>query len=244
MEVHTTQLFGAWGLIAVGLFVLVRASFTTRSGERAPYVAWVFGLAAAGVGTYGPAFLKPYSEFLEPFIALQREPSEANYEEFLKKAANDELPLAIQELGVAYMVDHPIEGLDKDFARVAPAAKTQATKDLFHKAQKQVAAADAKADAILAESGGHVGRDSMLLIPDAQKFELPTLFLLEQKLKRLPARDLEADSIPGPGPGKEPQAEILEKPILVDPKVLEGLKGFDHKQIPLKPGFGEAGFPR
>lgn len=250
MQPETVGTWGALGLVAVGLFALVRASLATKTGERAPIWAWVFGLAAAGVGTYGPVFLRDLGDFLDPLLALQREPSAASYQSFLAKSAKGELPIEVQTIGVHFMVEHPLLELDQDLARAAVSAQSQATKDLFHQAQKEVAAKDAKAEAILQvqvnatefatdfDDGLRV-RDLPLVVPNLAELDPGTLRLLDQKLARY---DSSARA-----PRESPDAFVPERParqapILIHPKQLKALQ----EQAPPaeKPKLLGAGLPR
>ncbi|MEM7051977.1 MAG: hypothetical protein AAF604_20080 [Acidobacteriota bacterium] len=79
------QAIGPWILVVLGAVTVVTAII--GSFKKLPLggtvVKWIFGVALLGIGTYGPAFLKDFTPFIEALNQVVAEPTVEGVVEFL-----------------------------------------------------------------------------------------------------------------------------------------------------------------
>src|SRR5688572_15933168 len=100
----------AAALVLCGIVLLLCGGWCVLRENKSKYilVLFVFGLAAAGLGAYGPMFLEPYGKFLQPLFAAVSSPTKPTYSELFHKIGNGSLPPKYQEVALAYAMDRPI----------------------------------------------------------------------------------------------------------------------------------------
>ena len=126
----TIEVVGPWVLLAVGVFMLVSGAVAVLrgAGPKKPWI-WMFGLAASGVGLYGPAFLVPYARFLDPIMAMQGSPDTETYGKVFDEVGEGELPPEYQELALAYALDRPIPDMENLLETAVSAASDPGGKE-------------------------------------------------------------------------------------------------------------------
>ena len=109
------QIIGPWVLLGVGVLTLIGALWVTvrQIAPRRSWILWVFGFAIAGVGAYGPLFLKPYGEFLDVVFRMQDSPGPDTHKEVFKMIGDRQVPPKYQKLALAYALENPVEGMDE-----------------------------------------------------------------------------------------------------------------------------------
>jgi hypothetical protein len=116
---------GPWVLLVLGVVTLLAAVWAsvTKPNPTRLWLMWVFGLAIAGIGIYGPVFLGPYQQFIGAITAMQEKPNQDTYKEAFVKVGKGELPPRYQEVVLAYALDRPVP----DMANALKGAISQAT---------------------------------------------------------------------------------------------------------------------
>ncbi len=110
----TTQNVGPWLILVVGVVALIAAVWGSLSStaQKKVWLLWVFGLACAGVGTYGPVFLSSYGGFLNVLQNIQTNPSTETYASALGDIASGKLKPEEADAVLQYIVNKPVEGTD------------------------------------------------------------------------------------------------------------------------------------
>lgn len=126
----TMPAIGPWVLLAVGAIVLLGALWGTLkpNGPKSLWLAWIFGLACAGTGIYGPMFLSSYADFLKTLEQLQSNPSQETYTTALQKIADGEFTPQQSDVVLRYLTSQPSEGLDTLLTRYSQNAKDSVAK--------------------------------------------------------------------------------------------------------------------
>jgi len=130
---------GPWILFGVGVLMLVMAAAACYRGNepKKPWI-WIFGLAAAGVGVYGPAFLNPLGKFVNPILQMQESPSVETYEAVFEQIGEGKLPPKFQELALAYAFDRPVAGMEEALDRAAQKASDTTGRTALQNAKLEV----------------------------------------------------------------------------------------------------------
>lgn len=71
-------------------------------------IAYIAAGGFCGVGLFGPNFLDPYGKFL----ATLSESAES-YADFLKQVGAGEVPEGVRQIGLAYMLQNPVGGMER-----------------------------------------------------------------------------------------------------------------------------------
>ena len=121
---------GPWALLALGIVVVLGALWLSVKGRQFKLIlpAWIFGMALSGIGVYGPAFLKPYGEFLEPILSMMESPGTETYSAFFNDVAEGKMPEPYQNLGLSYALNNPIEHMDSILEDAEKKAPTESSK--------------------------------------------------------------------------------------------------------------------
>ena len=106
------EIVGPWVLLFLGAFLLAVAGVTILLGRPTQTLAFVFGLACAGVGTFGVSFLEPYGKWLKPILDMVNSPGVETYSQAFDRVGSGDLPPEFQEITLAYALDRPVEGMD------------------------------------------------------------------------------------------------------------------------------------
>lgn len=110
-----TQVLGPWILVGLGAVGVLGAVYVSvkQTAPKGLWLMWVFSFAILGVGVYGPAFLVPYSKFIQPLLAMQQSPDAITYKAVFDDVANGELPPEYQEIALAYALESPVDGMEE-----------------------------------------------------------------------------------------------------------------------------------
>lgn len=110
-----TQVLGPWILVGLGAVGVLGAVYVSvkQTVPKGLWLMWVFSFAILGVGVYGPAFLEPYSKFIQPLLAMQQSPDATTYKAVFDDVANGELPPEYQEIALAYALESPVDGMEE-----------------------------------------------------------------------------------------------------------------------------------
>ncbi len=128
---------GPWILLAIGAFALVIGALTHYRGKasKQPWI-WVFGLAAAGVGVYGPLFLEPLGQFINPILTMQESPSTETYAKVFEQIGRGELPARYQELALAYALDRPVPNMQEALEHAVRSASNEDGQEALRNARQ------------------------------------------------------------------------------------------------------------
>ncbi len=186
---------GPWILFSVGCLTLLGAGVATvltmtKADVRRPWLMWVFGMAAAGVGLHGTAFLEPYGEFIGVLQGMQEDPSEETYSAFFGAVADGELPASLQAAGTAYALRHPIDGMGDMLERYSVAAKNVPERELLRNAKAEHAAQRVKVDTIIGALGAGGIKPGTV-----RRFDEPTRMMVERRLEGLSNEELSQFSL-------------------------------------------------
>jgi len=126
-------LIGRWIMIFLGIAGVGSAiAFKFKHPDKNPLLMWLFGVLLAGTGTFGMEFMPKYSDWLKVIKAMVDSPSLETYQVFIDKVAEEELPPEVADIGMNFVVNHQVDGLEFILSRAitkAP-AETQGRKDL------------------------------------------------------------------------------------------------------------------
>jgi len=200
-------LVGPWVLLVVGALTLLAAIWLWIKRTTVKSAIWssVFGMALAGVGVFGPDFLDPYGDFLQKVFNAMGSPSETTYAEVVDQIASKDVPPEMRELGLSYMMDNPIEGMDSLFAAGAEKTRNLDAKNALSSARETLEARSLAAAAVLSPRPPMLRPDSArpeIRLNDAVRKELakPLLAQPDSVLRRynIPRETLRRDvSRPG-----------------------------------------------
>lgn len=109
------QVIGPWVLMGLGTVGVLGAVLVSvkQTAPKGLWMMWFFSFAILGVGVYGPAFLEPYSKFIQPLLAMQQSPSATTYKAVFEDVASGELPPEYQGIALAYALERPVEGMEE-----------------------------------------------------------------------------------------------------------------------------------
>lgn len=85
-----------------------------------------------GVGLFGPNFLDPYGKFL----ATLSESAES-YADFLKQVGAGEVPEGVRQIGLAYMLQNPVGGMERMYKNSEEQATNTAGKRSIQETLRQ-----------------------------------------------------------------------------------------------------------
>ena len=190
---------GPWLLLIIGIGMLGAGAVATYR-DKAPKRPWIylFGLACAGCGVWGPSFLEYYAK-LAPIFNMQQSPDAETYSEVFAKIGDGTLSPKYQELAVAYALDRPIEGMDSLLDNAIEAAPNADGKAVLHQAQEELRgkkfAAEALADAIV-EPSPDTDAERSTRLNEIAKFDTGTRRLVAKPLlDRAPSRMPEDEKV-------------------------------------------------
>ena len=167
---------GMWVMLALGVVTVFFAIRLTvkQAVLRALLLSWVFGVALAGVGTFGPGFLDPYSDFLKVVFDAMGSPSEETYAAVVDQIASEDVPDEIRELGLSFMLENPIEGMDAMLAEGMAKTDQVGARTAFTSARKTLEVRSEAAAAALSprrqrDASGAFERPALRLSDDVRR---------------------------------------------------------------------------
>jgi hypothetical protein len=95
-------------------------------------IAYIAAGGFCGVGLFGPDFLDPYGEFLSTLSE-----SAESYAGFLKQVGAGEVPEDVRQIGLAYMLQNPVEGMERMYKNSEDQATHTAGKRAIQEASRQ-----------------------------------------------------------------------------------------------------------
>lgn len=106
---------GRWVMLVIGAGSLIGATLLTvlKPEAKRPLYMWIFGVLIAGLGVFGLEFMPKYREWLDSVTNIIKSPSKESYEAFFAKVGNEEIPVELQEVGINYAINNPVEGMDE-----------------------------------------------------------------------------------------------------------------------------------
>jgi len=220
-------IIGRWVFLALGIITIIGALIITFKNPE-PFkrilFTWIFGVFLAGTGVFGLEFIPKYKDWLDTLLDMIKNPSKESYETFLAKVGNGEIPIELQELGITYAINNPIEGIEGMLTTAinnAP-ANTQGkkalewAKDSYLEKQRVI-------DQLVKSNPS---------VEDAKRFDPSTSKMLYRKLIELPQSEIRKYGIdqkqlnrykptPKPFPGKKIEKPILEEvePVKEEEKI-------------------------
>lgn len=114
LSLYLMVLLGAASLVTCLVLLLRR-----RSPDSPPQPMWrpalpaVFGFGLLGVGAFGPTFLTDYGDWLKDLASLNPAEASSGYEKAIGEIASGKVPPEVREIATAYMLQHPVEDLDR-----------------------------------------------------------------------------------------------------------------------------------
>lgn len=78
-----------------------------------PLLPAVFGFGMLGVGAFGPAFLTDYGDWLKNLASLRPGEEAEGYKKAIDDIAGGAVPREYRQLATAYMLQNPVENLDR-----------------------------------------------------------------------------------------------------------------------------------
>jgi hypothetical protein len=95
-------------------------------------MAYIAAGGFCGVGLYGSDFLDPYGKFLSTLSE-----SAGSYADFLKKVGTGEVPEDVRQVGLAYMLQNPVDGMERMYINSADQATSAAGKKAIQETLRQ-----------------------------------------------------------------------------------------------------------
>jgi hypothetical protein len=177
---------GSWVLITIGAVTLLMALWLTFKQANLKFIiiAWAFGLAATGSGTFGPDFLEHYGALIKPLVDMLKIPNAQTYSTFFQEVATGKVPAGQSDLGLSYALENPVEGMDSLLAEAERVAVDVAAREKLVAARTDLRLKAAAAAALLGpleEMGPPVLLDSV----SAAKLARPLMALPDSALLRL-----------------------------------------------------------
>lgn len=184
MDIITT---GPWILLGGGVTAVLGAVIGTFKGitAKALGMMWVFGVLLSGVGVYGPAFLGPYTEFLNSMSAMVTTPSTSTYAAVFEKVGTGDFPPEFQEIALAYVLDRPVDDMDSLLKNAIDGSTDRAGRDALIETQTSLRGKVAVAEHLAKElttSGATMER--------VEQYEPATKSLVARELTKLPDAQL------------------------------------------------------
>lgn len=137
-------------------------------------MAYIAAGGFCGVGLFGPNFLDPYGKFL---ATLAESASAENYADFLKQVGAGEVPEGVRQLGLAYMLQNPVGGMERMYRNSEEQATNNTGKRSIQETLRQheinikVSTSFAKTD----EFKGLVERDKLRALKHLLALENPRI---------------------------------------------------------------------
>ncbi|MDW7760698.1 MAG: hypothetical protein SCM96_08675 [Acidobacteriota bacterium] len=108
---------GRWVMIVLGAAVIVSVIVSGAHRNRNPVAMLLFGVLLLGIGTFGMEFMPRYSEWLKVIKAMVDSPSIETYQVFFDKVAEEKLPSEVADIGINFVVNHQVDGMEFILAR-------------------------------------------------------------------------------------------------------------------------------
>jgi hypothetical protein len=102
---------GRWIMIVIGALALLVAIWITLKGKSSLLI-WIFGILLLGIGSFGMEFMPKYSDWLSKVSDMIKTPGKESYEAFFASVSKQKLPAELQQIGIEYAINHPIEGME------------------------------------------------------------------------------------------------------------------------------------
>jgi hypothetical protein len=133
--------FGPWLLLLMGVAAFCASGYRIlyAKAKGSAYVVLIFGGLFAGLSVYGPAFIEQYLSFVRIVVPIQSNPSEETYQAFFRKVGSGDLSPEYAELGLAYVLDRPVEGTGRLLEAAAADATNPAGKQALERARQDFA---------------------------------------------------------------------------------------------------------
>jgi hypothetical protein len=193
-------IFGRWVMLVIGAGALIGAILLTvlKPEAKRPLFMWIFGVLIAGIGVFGLEFVPKYREWLDSVGDIIKSPSKESYEAFFAKIGNDEIPVELQEIGITYAINNPIEGMNEILATAINSAPADTNgKKALEWAKKGYQEKQHVIDQLL---------KSKPTVDTAKNFDPMTSSMFYERLKKLPRAELQSYGIdPGQIQNYEPE---------------------------------------
>lgn len=198
MEIESV---GPWLLLGVGVFLLLAGAVATvrPNPPRWPWI-WVFGLACAGIGAYGPAFMEPYGKWVKLLLEMD-ESSPQTYADVFERIGRGDLPPKLQDMALSYALNRPIERMDQELKRAIKNAGDDRGRGALHETQlafEQRAEVATEICNILAQRERRPAERTAVTAETLMKFDPVTRLHLTRELPKLSKERLdELEITPG-----------------------------------------------
>lgn len=198
-------MYGRWVLLVMGSLALLDAILLTAFRPepfRRLLLAWIFGVLITGLGVFGLEFMPKYREWLDSVADIIKIPSKESYETFFTKVGNEEIPTEIQELGINYAINNPVEGMESILTNaIARAPEGTNGKKALEWARKSFQGKQHAIDQLLKSNPS---------VDSAKQFDPVTSNMFYLRLKELPQTEIQSFGI---DPNKIPQYKPKPKPF-------------------------------
>jgi hypothetical protein len=102
---------GRWVMLTLGVLALLGAIWMALKAKGS-LLMWVFGVLLLGMGSFGMEFIPKYSDWLGKLSDMIKNPGKESYGAFFASVGKQTLTPDIQQIGIDYAINHPIEGME------------------------------------------------------------------------------------------------------------------------------------
>lgn len=177
---------GRWVLLVLGaatvlvaLLVIIKPPSVKRIAH--PLLLFAFGGLFLGLGIFGLEFMPQYRLWLTSLTDIVGNKDSESYMAFFNKVGKQEIPPALQEIGINYVISHPVKNMDTLLSNAVAKASDNAmgektlkwAKDNYEGRQKEI-------DHLVT---------SKVSIASATKFTPATIQLMHDKIRDLPDQE-------------------------------------------------------
>jgi hypothetical protein len=79
---------------------------------KSSLLTWILGVLLLGMGSFGMEFIPKYGDWLGKVSDMIKTPDKESYEAFFASVGNQDLPVELQQIGIEYAINHPIQGME------------------------------------------------------------------------------------------------------------------------------------
>lgn len=134
----------ATGIVALVIFV------QDKTGIKRPIAAAMFAVLLLGLGTFGLAFMDPYTRLLGTLAGTTGEESDSpKYAAFFDKVANGKVDDKHAGVGIAHALNSPVPDMDKLIERSIRTGKSEAGKQRLKSVLAALRVKSVEADAAI-----------------------------------------------------------------------------------------------